>query len=67
MGTNFRGKIGKIGLLTFIRRLSITKRNGGTMAIIWLHRVKILVNFGPVTSEFTTIIGVHPLVDQQCG
>ena len=26
-----------------------------------------LMNFGPVTTEFMTVKGVHPLVDQQFG
>jgi len=28
---------------------------------------KNLVNFGPVTTEFKRVKGVHPLVDQQFG
>jgi len=58
MATNFRVKIGKIGLLTFIRRLGIPKRIGipqfrfrkiqyNDMATWW----KNLVNFCSVTSE----------------
>jgi len=48
MATNFRVKIGKIGLLTFIFRPDIKKRSGisqflifkDSMAMIWLHHVK---------------------------
>jgi len=53
MATNFRGKIGKIGLLSFIRRSGIPKRirlfqcrffKKGLSAMIWLQRIKIWWN-----------------------
>jgi len=59
MTTNFRVKIGEIGLFTFIRRFDIPKRiknrsftfksfNMDDLATLCRN----LVNFGPVTPEF---------------
>jgi len=55
-GNQFRGKVGKIGLLTFIHRTDIQKRFG---ILQWRWKLnsgddlaKNLVNFGPVTPEF---------------
>jgi len=67
MVTKFRVKIGEIGLLTLIRRIGIPKRmeyrncgfkrfNGDNLA----KSFKNLVNFGPVTPEFTRVVGIHP-------
>jgi len=61
MVTNFRVKIGKIGLFTFIRSHGIPKR----IAILPFWSVALfvnLVNFGPVTPEFNIAKDVHPVV-----
>jgi len=72
MANNFRVKIGEIGLLGYIRRLGILKWIGiphfliskGSMRMIWLHRVKTLVNFGPVSPGFNKGKRRTPFVDQ---
>jgi len=62
MVTNFRIKIGEIGLLAlaFQNEVEYSKSDlKSSMAMIWLHRVK-MVNFGPVIPEFTRVICVYP-------
>jgi len=69
MATNFRVTIGKIGLLAFIRSLDIPKRIAlspsnfkmficDDLATLCIN----LVNFSPVTPEFTKVKYVHPVV-----
>ena len=65
MATNFRGKIGEIGRLTFIRRLGIphhsddfTRFTYDYMATLCKH----LVNVGPVTAEFERDKNAHHLL-----
>jgi len=59
--TNFRGKVDKIGLFTFICRSRIPKWIGICNADERINnRNENLVNFGPVTPEFTRIVEVHP-------
>jgi len=68
MATNFRVKIGEIGLLIFIRRLDIPKRIGISQFRFQKFKgytaCKNLVNFGLVTPEFTRVVAT-PLIDQQ--
>jgi len=64
MATNFRVKIGKIGLFTFIRSTGIPKlieyhHSDFKSFISTLHAN--LANFGPVTTELKRVVGVHPL------
>jgi len=67
MATNFRGKVGKISLFTFIDHFRIPKRMEYLNADRRIHSghdlaasYENLVNFGPVTLEFAGIICVHP-------
>jgi len=70
MATNFMGKIGKIGLLTFIRcRGIVAFQNGLEYRNSDLKRFnrndlttsfKNLVIFVSITPDVTTVIGVHP-------
>jgi len=71
MATNFRVKIGEIGLLTFI--LALAFQNGLEYRDSDFKRFidddmatscKNLVNFGPVTLQFMTVVGEPPVVDQ---
>jgi len=64
MATNFRVKI---GLHTYIYRLGIPQRSGiSQFRFQKFHsRWHCFVNFGPVTSGFKRLKGVHPVVDQQ--
>ena len=62
MATNFTDKIGKIGLFTFILRSHISKRIR-LLQCRWAAMAtscENFVNFGPVTPEFTTVVGMHP-------
>jgi len=53
MATNFRVKIGKIGLLAFIRSPGIPKCRPIALSCDDLATLCVnLVNFGPVTPEF---------------
>jgi len=70
MATNFRVKICEIGLVIFIRRPDIPKRNsdfktfnGNYFSISCVN----LVTFSPVTLEFKRLKGEHSLDDQQFG
>ena len=73
MATNFKGKMGETGRLTFIRRLGIPKRcriyrNSDFKRFICDDMATLcinLVNFSSVTPEFKRVKGVHPLVDQR--
>jgi len=72
MATNFRVKIGEIGLLTFIHRIGIPKRSGISQLRFQTVQCndlatscKNLVNFDEVNLEFTRVKNVDPLVDQQ--
>jgi len=67
MATNFRVKIGKIGLFTFIRSAGISKR----IAISPFRLMKVclgdlatpcvnMVNFSPLTPEFTKVKDMPP-------
>jgi len=72
MATNFKVKVGEIGLLTFInhslplalafqnrveyRNSNLKGFNGDDLATLCKH----LMNFGPGTSEFKRLKGVHP-------
>ena len=67
LARNFRVKIGKISLLTFIRLLgnpngveyrnsNVQKFNDNDLATSY----KNLVYFGPVTEEFMRVKGIHP-------
>jgi len=65
MATNFTVKIGKIGPFTFIRRHDIPKRIAISPLVFFDDLATLgvtLVNFGPVTPEFTKVKGVHPVV-----
>jgi len=71
MATNFRVKVGKIGLVTFIRCHGIQKQIGISHSDFKRFNdedlatlCKTLVNLSPVTPKFTRDVGVHPLVDQ---
>jgi len=69
MATNFSVKIGKIGLFTFICRPGIRKQI--TISLFWSSGFKRsiyddlatsgkhVVNYGPVTSAFKRVKGVH--------
>jgi len=72
MATNYRVKIGEIGLVTFICRLDIQcgfeYRNSDFKIFTvddLLTSCESLVRFGSVTSKLKRLKGVHPLVDQQ--
>jgi len=65
-------KMGKIGLLTYIRRLGMPKRSG--ISQVRFQRFnsnnlatsyKNLVNDGPLTAEFKRLKAYIPPVDQQ--
>jgi len=67
MATNFRVKIGKIGLFTFVRcyrypkririsRFDLKRFNGNDLSTLCVNLVKL----SPVTPEFTRVNGVHP-------
>ena len=72
MANNFMVKMGKIGLLTYIRRLGMPKRSG--ISQVRFQRFnsnnlatsyKNLVNDGPLTAEFKRLKAYIPPVDQQ--
>jgi len=71
MATNFRGKIGKSAYshsfvaLAFRNILEYRNADGRVNSGNDLATsCENLVNFDPVTSEITRVVGVHPFLDQ---
>ena len=56
MATNYRREIGRNGRHVFLLGSRIPQRMALTAQKSCLHRVKKLVNFGPLTPEITVII-----------